>query len=72
MTSLPEADLRDGARAAALLYRSVSARLDEAIASADHAEHLARKGFAHDVTRCAALDTIDVVPTLRDGILVSA
>ena len=71
LTSIPNADLRDGARAAALLYRSVSARLVEAIASADHAEYLANKGFAHDVTRCAALDTIDVVPILRDGILVT-
>lgn len=71
LTSIPDADLRDGARAAALLYRSVSTRLVDAIASADHAEHLARKGFAHDVTRCAALDTIDVVPILRDGILVA-
>jgi len=71
LTSIPDADLRDGARAAALLYRSVSARLVEAIASADHAEHLALKGFARDVTRCAALDTLDVVPILRDGILIS-
>ena len=65
-------ELRDGARAAALLYRGVANRLADAVASADHAQELARKGFAEDVTRCAALDTLEVVPTLREGILVAA
>ena len=65
-----EVELGDGARAAALLYRCVSDRLADAIASADHAQALAAKGFARDVTRCAALDTLSVVPTLRDGVLV--
>ncbi|HEX3464031.1 MAG TPA: 2-phosphosulfolactate phosphatase [Candidatus Elarobacter sp.] len=63
-------ELRDGARAAALLYRGVAGRLPDAIASADHAQSLAEKGFAEDVARCAELDVLDVVPTLRDGILV--
>jgi 2-phosphosulfolactate phosphatase len=65
-------ELTDGARAAALLYRAVAGRLADAVASADHAQVLAHKGFAGDVTRCAALDSLDVVPTLRDGILVSS
>src|SRR5581483_4378957 len=60
-----------GALVAALLYRCVSERLADAIASADHAQTLAAKGFARDVTRCAALDTLDVVPTLRDGVIVA-
>jgi 2-phosphosulfolactate phosphatase len=64
-------ELRDGARAAALLYRGVGARLADAIASADHAQVLAEKGFAADVARSAELDVLDVVPTLRDGILVA-
>jgi phosphosulfolactate phosphohydrolase-like enzyme len=64
-------DLRDGARAAALLYRSVAHRLADAVASADHAQALVEKGFAADVTRCAMLDTLDVVPTLRNGIFTS-
>jgi 2-phosphosulfolactate phosphatase len=71
LTSISDVELRDGARAAALLYRCVSARLADAIASADHAVHLAQKGFARDVTRCAALDTLTIVPLLRDGILVA-
>ncbi len=66
-----DVELRDGARAAALLYRCVADRLADAVASADHAQALAQKGFAGDVTRCAALDTHNAVPTLRDGILVS-
>jgi len=65
-------ELADGARAATLLYRAVANRLADAVASADHAQALVLKGFAGDVTRCAALDTLDVVPTLRDGVLVTA
>jgi 2-phosphosulfolactate phosphatase len=66
-----DAELRDAARAAALLYRAVAGRVAEAIGSSDHAQSLALKGFAQDVTRCAALDTLTIVPTLRDGILVA-
>ena len=71
LTLIGDVELRDGARAAALLYRAVADRLADAVASADHAQSLAEKGFARDVTRCAALDTLTVVPTLRDGILVA-
>jgi 2-phosphosulfolactate phosphatase len=71
LTLVSDVELRDGARAATLLYRSVANRLSDAVASADHAQVLATKGFARDVTRCAAVDTVDVVPILRDGILVA-
>jgi len=71
ITLIAEVDLRDGARAATLLFRAVASRLADAVASADHAQVLAAKGFARDITRCAALDTVDVVPALRDGILVA-
>jgi len=70
LTLIGDVELKDGARAAALLYRCVAERLAEAVASADHAQMLARNGFAADVTRCAALDTLTVVPTLHDGILI--
>jgi 2-phosphosulfolactate phosphatase len=72
LTLIGNVELCDGARAAALLYRGVANRLADAIASADHAQSLAHKGFAGDVTRCAALDTLDVVPTLREGVLVAS
>jgi len=71
LTLIGDVELSDGARAAALLYRAVANRLADAVASADHAQSLAQKGFAGDVTRCAALDTLSVVPTLRDGVLVA-
>ncbi|MGD0051853.1 MAG: 2-phosphosulfolactate phosphatase [Vulcanimicrobiaceae bacterium] len=64
--------VHDGARAAALLYRAVARHLGEAVASSDHAQEIAAKGYAADLTRCAALDTLSVVPTLRDGILIAA
>ena len=69
LQQIPDAELLDGARAAALLYRSVAGRLADAIASADHAQTLADKGFTRDVAYCAELDVLDAVPTLRDGIL---
>ncbi|MBV8370339.1 MAG: 2-phosphosulfolactate phosphatase [Candidatus Eremiobacteraeota bacterium] len=72
LAQIGDVELRDGARAAALLYRSVASRLPDAIASADHAQSLAHKGFAADITTSAALDTLTVVPTLRDGILSPA
>ena len=71
-TRRPDYALRDSARAAALLYRSVATRLADAVASADHAQNLARKGFTTDIAYCAELDTLTTVPTLRDGILVAA
>jgi len=69
LQQIPDAELLDGARAAALLYRSVAGRLADAIASADHAQTLADKGFTRDVAYCAELDVFNAVPTLRDGIL---
>ena len=71
LAKIGDLELRDGARAAALLYRAVASRLADAVASADHAQVLVQKGFAADITRCAAIDSIDVVPVLRDGILVA-
>ncbi|MGD1067761.1 MAG: 2-phosphosulfolactate phosphatase, partial [Vulcanimicrobiaceae bacterium] len=67
-----EPDLRDGARAAALLYRGVTDRLVDALASVDHAIEMTAKGAVADLARCAALDTLDVVPRLREGILIAA
>ena len=68
----PHVELDDGARAAALLFRSVAMRLQDAIASADHALALAAKGLSGDLAGCAELDALDVVPTLREGVLVAA
>ncbi len=69
---VPGLELHDGARAAALLYRAVAPRLTEAVASADHAHELAKLGFSADLERCATLDVLDVVPILREGMLVAA
>ncbi len=68
---IPGLELRDGARAAALLYRAVAGRLAEAVASADHAHALAELGFGADLERCATLDVLSVVPVLREGMLVA-
>jgi 2-phosphosulfolactate phosphatase len=72
LARIDEVELRDGARTAALLYRAVAGRLTEALASSDHAQEMVAKGFAADLARCADLDTLAVVPTLREGILIAA
>ncbi|HYW54935.1 MAG TPA: 2-phosphosulfolactate phosphatase [Dongiaceae bacterium] len=72
LARMPDAELLDGSRAAALLYRAVAARLPDAVASADHAQSLAEKGLAADVASSAALDVLTVVPALRDGVLVAS
>jgi 2-phosphosulfolactate phosphatase len=68
---LDEAELHDGARAAALLYRAVADRLVDALASVDHALEMTAKGAVADLARCAVVDTLDVVPTLREGVLTA-
>lgn len=68
---LSNADLSDAALGATLLYRSVAERLADAVATGEHAQSLARKGFAADIAFSAQLDIFDAVPTLRDGVLVA-
>ena len=70
LTLIGDVELCDGARAAALLYRAVADRLADAVASADHAQALAKKGFARRRDALRRARHADVVPTLRDGVLV--
>lgn len=66
------ADLGDGARIAHGLYRGARDDLARALFSADRTRQLVQAGMGDDVAACASLDTLDVLPVLRDNRLVAA
>ena len=65
-----DVELNDAGSLARLLYRSSRTAIRQSIAQGEHGRHLARIGFAHDVDRAADIDSIPVLPVLRDGRLV--
>ncbi|NNE44400.1 MAG: 2-phosphosulfolactate phosphatase [Gemmatimonadetes bacterium] len=67
----PEVDLRDGARAALELGQGQRQDLLPLIRGTDHGRVLEGLGRAEDLAAAAALDRLDFVPTLRDGLLIA-
>ena len=66
-----EIDFNDAASLAMLLYRSNKSAIKQAIAQGEHGRFLASIGFEGDVEVATQVDTMPVVPILRDGRLVS-
>jgi 2-phosphosulfolactate phosphatase len=66
-----QAMLSDAARAAALTYHACAEELTNAIASGEHAQHLASLGFRADILAAAQLDVSPIVPAYREGEIVS-
>lgn len=64
------AQLNDAASLALLLYRANRENLSQAIANGEHGRHLKRIGFEADLETASRVDSIMVVPVLRDGRLV--
>jgi 2-phosphosulfolactate phosphatase len=62
--------LNDAGALARLLYRERKDALEEAIAQGEHGRYLASLGMATDVVLCSYVDSMPVVPVLRDGRLV--
>jgi 2-phosphosulfolactate phosphatase len=62
--------LNDAAALARLLYRERKDSLQEAIAQGEHGLYLESIGLAGDVELCSRVDSIPVVPVLKDGRLV--
>jgi len=60
----------DASSLALLLYRSNKDRIKVAIEDGEHGRFLASIGFSDDVSTASAVDTINVLPVLRDGRLV--
>ncbi len=63
-------ELNDAAALATLLHDRHRDRLRDAIAEGEHGRFLASIGFAHDIDTAAAVDTVPVLPVLREGRLV--
>jgi 2-phosphosulfolactate phosphatase len=64
--------LEEGAAAAKRLARDHAHDILGAVRSSRHGRYLDSIGFAEDVTFCATLDSVPVVPALRQGKLVLA
>ncbi len=62
--------LDDAGELARLLYRERKDKLKEAIAGGEHGRFLASLGMATDVALCSRVDSMPIVPILRDGRLV--
>jgi 2-phosphosulfolactate phosphatase len=65
------AALTDAARAARRLWERYAGDLEEMLLDATWAQALAAQGRGADLPLCVALDTYDVVPVARDGVLVA-
>jgi len=64
--------VNDAANAARLLYNSYAPRLEETARNCDHGRYLASLGFGSDITLALAIDSLAVVPVLKEGKLVAA
>jgi 2-phosphosulfolactate phosphatase len=63
-------ELNDAASLALLLYRSNSRALQKTIARGEHGRFLIKLGFEKDVTRAGEIDSLPVLPVLKDSRLV--
>lgn len=61
--------LSDGAQAASALYKSFGKSILKMIKSSEHGRYLAEIGFADDLTVCASVDTIPVLPQLAGSVV---
>ena len=62
--------LNDAGALALLLYRNSIDAIRESIAESEHGRFLASIGFSGDVQAAAAVDSMPVLPVLKDGRLV--
>jgi 2-phosphosulfolactate phosphatase len=65
-----EVELNDAGSLALLLYRSSKTSIKQSIAQGEHGRFLAKIGFSDDVSAAADVDSIPVLPVLRDGRLI--
>lgn len=65
-------DLNDASYCAKSLYNGHKDNLKDAVRNSEHGRHLRAIGFEQDVEFAVRIDSIAVVPVLRDGKLVAA
>jgi len=66
-----EMTLNDAGSLALLLYRSNKTALKKTIEQGEHGRRLTELGFASDVEMAAAVDSMPVLPVMRDGRLIA-
>jgi 2-phosphosulfolactate phosphatase len=62
-----EMDLNDGARAARLLYRQNEQSIPSLLRDCEHGKHLESLGFAKDLEACGRVDSLKILPIVREG-----
>jgi len=65
---LPET-AKDGAKVAMGLFERFSDRLYEVVAATNHAKRLQEMGYAEDIGYCCALNTVNIVPEVVEGVI---
>ena len=61
------AALSDPSKMAYALYQGSQGDIKRALRSTEHARRLVALGMGDDIARCAAVDTLDVLPVQHDG-----
>ncbi len=61
------AALSDPSKMAYALYQGSQGDIERALRSTEHARRLVALGMGDDIARCAAVDTLDVLPVQHDG-----
>lgn len=64
--------LSDPAKIAYALYQGSQSNIEQAIRGTEHARRLLALGSGDDIARCAAIDTLKVLPVQDDGRITAA
>lgn len=64
------AELNDSSNAARVLYGNYAGRMTDAVEGSKHGRTLADLGFGEDLRLAASVDSIPVLPMLRDGRII--
>ncbi len=64
-----DSELSDGALAARTLYSSLGKKIEQVLRLGEHGKLLAGMGFGDDLTYCAAVDTVPVLPVQEANVL---
>ncbi|MBS7657865.1 MAG: 2-phosphosulfolactate phosphatase [Candidatus Bathyarchaeia archaeon] len=69
LIKLGSKEFDDGIKAAILAWKTASLNLKGTIKNGTHAKYLIQKGFEKDVEFCSNLNTINIVPIYKNGII---
>jgi 2-phosphosulfolactate phosphatase len=61
--------LTDASQCARILYQRLGTNLVETFRLSHHGKELINRGFEEDLAYCAQIDTTDIVPEFKDGVI---